>query len=301
MSIKGVFLRAVKAAAFSLAVCVLASGCGGGKNNPVNTDPVLDGDLVGDWLVYDGANKKGYITLKSNGELREGVLRKAGAFWVEGLYEGAAKWSASRARRELYVASALWKDTMKYDLSGNSFSTTSCYENSGRNPVCRGSGEIKRTVLADLRKSLGTVYVNDTNLYMSKAHRDLMWYSQDDVIDFDAVYFNKEGGRIGYSRDGVWYTSGSSLFLLDAAYDCGGIDDDCAAVILSAVELSYSVSVSAGSPASLTLSGGVFGSGDAWLPASYDERAGYGSAKRRGDAVAGKRAFSPLAVLTGRE
>jgi len=186
---------------------------------------------------------------------------------------------------------------MQYELSGGKFITTSCYENSGRNPVCKSSGEIKRVGLADLRKGLGTVYDNDTNLYMSKSYRDLMWYSrgdEDETIDFDAVYFNKRSGRIGDSRDGVWYTtSGSTLVLLEAAYDCGHIDDDCAAVVLGRAEFGYSVS-----PAGLTLSGGGLGAGDVWLPAGYD---GYGSAKQRRGSDRGKRAFSPLAALTGRE
>lgn len=299
-------MKAVKAAAFALAVCWLALGCGGGRDdNPVWTGlPPVDGDLVGDWLVYDGANKKGYITLNSSGELSEGVFRKVGNFWIEGLYEGTADWGAARGSREFYVTSAVWSDTMRYEFYGDIFTTTACYDNGSQNSRCNVR-ENRRIDLAVFRNTLGTVHANDRELYTSAAHRDLMWYLQNganEVIDFDAVYFNKDGERYpGSFRDGMWYTSGSSLFLLNVAYDCGNRDADCEAIVLNRFELGYGVTAGAGAPARLTLWGGGLGAGDVWLPASYDERMGYGAVKSRQGAVAGKRAFSPLAILTGRE
>jgi len=309
MLIRDVFFKFAKTAAFALAVCVLALGCGGNVDNPAEFEkkptPARDGDLVGDWLVYDGVNEKGYITLKSSGELSEWAFRKAGDIWIEGQKEGTANWGASRASGKFYVTSSVWKDTMGYSVSGDVFTTTACYDNSSRNPRCQAS-ELTRVDLKDLRSVLGRVYANDRNLYMSTAHRDLMWYMQsktDEVIDFDAIYFNKEGERYsGDIRDGMWYTSGSNLILLSVAYDCGVREDgviteeDCEATVLNRVELSYSVTANSGAPSRLTLSGA-----DVWLPASYDDRMGYGAAKSRRDAYSGKRALSPLARLMGRE
>jgi hypothetical protein len=307
MLIRYIFLKAVKAAAFASAVCgLILSGCGEKSGTTWIDDggddtPTVSAEFAGDWLVYNGDNKKGYITLSPSGELSEGVFRKAGNFWIEGLYEGTAGWKVSRASREFYVTSSVWSDTLRYELSGDVFTTTACYDNGSRNPVCRAT-ELRRTNLAALRSSLGTVQTNDRNLYMSTAHRDLMWYLQgnvNEVIDFDAVYFNKDGERYpGSFRDGMWYTSGSSLFLLNVAYNCGDRDDDCEAAVISRVELGYSVTVNGGAPVRLTLSGA--GASDVWLPASYDERTGNGAAKSRQGAGAGKRALSPLAVLTGR-
>jgi hypothetical protein len=310
MLIKDVFLKILKAAAFAPAVCVLLSGCGGGQSGGAAsgypTGPSLDGDLVGDWLVYEGGNKIRYISLKSSGELSAGVFQKVsskgGNFWVEGLYEGSARWGAARELGEFYVTSAVWSDTSRYEFSGN-FNTTACYDNSDRGLICKTS-ELTRTNLADLKSTLGKVYDNnDRSLYMSTTHSDLMWYLQgntSEYIDFDAVYFNKGGERAGNTRDGVWYTTGDSrLFLLDVAYDCGSDEDDCGVTVQNTVELGYSVTSNGGAPARLTLSGSGFGAGDVWQPASYDDRTGYGAAKSRQGANGRKRVLSPLPVLTG--
>lgn len=312
MLIRDVFFKAVKTAAAAFAVCVFAFGCGGEepaeeeeKKPSASTAMPKDNDLVGDWLVYDGVNEKGYITLTSSGEFSEWAFRKAGNIWIEAQKEGTAKWGASRSSGEFYVNSSVWKDTMGYNVSGDILITTACYDNSSSDPMCRLS-ELRRVDLRVLRNSLGLVYNNDRNLYMSSTYRDLMWYLQnksDDVIDFDAIYFNKDGDRYGGSyRNGMWYTSGTKLVLLSVAYNCGvtddGVvtDDDCEATVLNKVELTYIVTANA----RLTLSSVGSLAADVWLPASYDDRMGYGASKSRHGAGAVKRSFSPLARMAGR-
>jgi len=294
MSFRDNFLKAITTAAFVLTVCWLVFGCGDDGGNPAK--PPMDDGLAGDWLVYDGNNEKGVITLSSSGELFEGTFKKAGDFWIEGLKEGTATWGASRTRREFYIISSVWTDTMQYELSGNIFITTACYDN-----ICY-ENRLKRIDLADFKSNLGTVYANDRNLYTSTKYNDLAWYLQGDknnVIDFDAIYFDNDGDRyVTGSSSGIWYTSDSRLFLLNVQYDCGNGTDDCKATILKSVEAKYEVTVNAKLSIRPILPGGGLGAEDIWLPISY---AGRNSAAkpRLNDNNGGKHAFSPLARLTG--
>lgn len=313
------FFKAVTAAA--LAVCLSVLGCGSGEkeddkkpdatpNNPVTGG----GNITGSWLVYDGSNIKGYITLEASGKLYEGTFRRVGSYWIHGVEEGSANWTT--ARQTLYVASPEWTDSMRYALSGDNLTVTSCYagydgSGNGTGQVCDAAALKRIGNLTVFAASLGgNVYENDSRLYMSTVYRDLMWRlsgGNSGAIDFDAICFYY-GGRylngvdIEFSegaenltagKAGLWFADGAGnrLTLLTVEYDCGYDTDDCEAVVSSERVLSYSVTGS-GSGARLTID-----DEDVWQPAN--NAAGRGVAKLRQDNGKGKRAFSPLALLPG--
>lgn len=279
------FVKSAAAAAFALAVGGLALGCGGGGGSP--SGPVVDNELAGEWVIAGGVNEKGCIILKLSGEVIEGTFQKVGGFWIEGQKEGAATWGANRNSGVFYVKSSVWTDTMRYELSGGSLVTTSCYPQIGAAPECRES-RLVRVDLAVFRASLGEVYADDKSLYIpSKAgYSDLMWRLQggSEVLDFDAVYFRGGERYVSGYNTGMWYAAGGKLVLLDVECASGG-SGECAAAELRRVELDYAVTDD-----KLTISG------DTWLPAQCDAGC-YGQAKSRRDAP---RAFSPLSALTGR-
>jgi len=166
-----------------------------------------------------------------------------------------------------------------YEISGNKLVVSKCFEGSGiydenAENICF-EATYTRVNAADVRRSLGNVYINDPKLSVSAVYNDLVWYSSGNEevwIEFVGVTVWGNGLDHYINNDGFasYYTGGNKLFLVRE--DCSLNNVGCA--ILDTVSLNYSVT-GVGSAVRLSIRG------DIWLPMESFSAPGAGSAKSK--------------------
>jgi len=287
-------------------VAVGLYGCGGG--NPSGGDDNGVG-IVGDWMAYswsdeggetryDGDNKyREILSFRASGECERIEFKKIGNVWAEGS-EIVCTYRVRGSMIYFKYPDGGEDEGAQYRVSGDYFTIKLCYE--------YGEGDCheqtyKRVNIAEVRRSLGTVYTNDPKLYTSTAYNDLSWYSQDsenEQIEFSGVWVYGDGlDRYidYYSSDQIgYYTTGNKLILVSENCDDRDWDDDyyhlvhCS--VSEKVELTYKIT---GSGRNMQLSI----NGDIWLSAEgrdYDYSPSPSrQTKRQTVYNSGKSIFSP--------
>ena len=231
------------------------------------------------------------------------MFEKIGEVWVEAT-NGIGRWRTSGSK--IFITDPWGNrlgDGIAYRVSEEYFTLTNCYYGE-----CYEQTYIK-TDIAEFRRSLGTVYINDPKLLTSSVYRDLIWYSEanyDEHLEFDGT--RVEGNGLHryvddyYSYNDIgYYTDDDRLFLVildcywdwdyDAARHCTASDP---------IVLNYDIK-GGGRGARLSING------DRWLPAEYDEywdnyyynnsAAKSRQRKHRADSNADGRVFSWLFAL----
>jgi hypothetical protein len=269
----------------ALVVGGLALGCTEGnpanKPEPGNTG---SGDvasfIVGAWEMPEmitGDDPDDYrmlIDVRPSGEVVGYEFMRVGDGWIEtvsGVDDEQLRWRADGKR--LYISAdgeeggsvpyrisngVLSVDTtipgMNITISGNKLNVEVC---EGR--VCVPI-TITKTTIAAARNSLGgQIYTKNPAL-----RGDWVMEGDDDEhLYLGSSWFDYRGDRYfsdndNYYTSGMWYTNGNRLYLVEMDWVCDNDWDNCKDVVVSTLDLSYSVTGS-GSNRRLTIGG------DAWV------------------------------------
>jgi len=217
--------------------------------------------IVGDWMAYSQSEggethyrednySKGIVSFRASGEVELIAFRKIGNVWVEERDVGDARtYRVSGSMIYFKYLGEKEDEGTQYRVSGNYFTVKSCYEDEkddGSVYTRCYEATYKRVNIAEVRRSLGTVYTNDPKLSTSAEYRDLIWYSQDnenESIDFRSTlvdgnglhrYADYDGGSLGY------YTNGNKLVLVNEP--CSWEDnDEYHCTVLGTFELTYKI------------------------------------------------------------
>jgi len=285
------------------------SGCGGDENpgdNGGGTDTtggnnnggVGGNDLVGDWTAYSGYDGKTgethyvdddrsyqvILSFRASGEFEEIEFIKIGNVWVEA---SAVVWAYRVSGSRFYIKSSSGEEIegKQYHVSGNYFTMESWNEDD--------EVEItyKRVNIAEFRRSLGTVYTNDTKLFRSASYDYLIWYLQGDpkkYIEFSGINVNGNGYD-RYGSGSVYYTHDNNLVLVSCYWEDDEDDERC--TVSGTYQLTYKIT---GSGRNMQLSI----NGDIWLSAEYNDYFGH-SYKRPVRRNTAKGFFAPFAAPSG--
>jgi hypothetical protein len=267
-------VKTISITAAAGALAVMAGGCHW-EYDPTGEWNSGGGELVGDWIImyerhsdgeieYPTANGKTIYSFKSSGKFFYGGFGKVGDVWIAlELWTWVDEWYTIGQKLYLCSHDYGYIDVKQYTISGNTLTLNSCYYDDWNGKIADYCYEAKFTKvnIADVRKSLGTVYTADSKLQGE-------WRLQGDNhehIYFYMLSYGNYDGDIRYinAKSGYHYTIGNKLYLIGE--ECEWYDDDnYQCKITETVELTYSIT-GTGDNRTLKINN------DTWIFVPYDD------------------------------